>query len=98
MSSPLSDLGILVVLQLLAVVTHHRGALVRHAKLVNLHRRTVTALLIKSEGGGGHAVPACGLRPPSRHPCAAVGCIFLSPAHEVANVMHDNMQHAVQTW
>ena len=35
-SSPLSDLGVLLLPQLLSVVQHHRGALVRHAKLVGV--------------------------------------------------------------
>ena len=36
--SPLSDLGVLELPELLGVLQHHRGALVGHAKLVGVHR------------------------------------------------------------
>ena len=48
---PLSDLGVLVLPQLLAVVQHHRGPLVRHAKLVGVHRHTGHPLHTKVRGG-----------------------------------------------
>ena len=50
-SSPLSDLGVLVLPQLLAVVQHHRGALVRHAKLVGVHRHTGHPFHTEVKGG-----------------------------------------------
>ena len=37
--------------QPLAEVQHHRGAPVRHAKLVRVHRRTATPFIKKSKGG-----------------------------------------------
>ena len=37
-ASPLCDLGVLVLSQLLVVIQYHRGALVRHAKFVGVHR------------------------------------------------------------
>ena len=52
-SSPLSDLGVLVLPQLLAVVQHHRGALVRHAKLVGVHRHAGHPLHTEVKGGDG---------------------------------------------
>ncbi len=52
-SGPLSDLGVLVLAQLLAVVQHHRGALVRHAKLVGVHRHAGHPLHAEVKGGDG---------------------------------------------
>jgi len=52
-SGPLSDLGVLVLPQLLAVVQHHRGALVRHAKLVGVHRHTGHPLHAEVKGRNG---------------------------------------------
>ncbi len=52
-SSPLSDFGVLVLPQLLAVVQHHRGALVHHAKLVGIHRHTGHPLHTGVKGGNG---------------------------------------------
>ncbi len=52
-SGPLSDLGVLVLTQLLAVVQHHRGAFVRHAKLVGVHRHAGHPLHTEVKGGNG---------------------------------------------
>ena len=52
-SGPLSDLGVLVLPQLLAVVQHHRGPLVRHAKLVGVHRHAGHPPHTEVKGGDG---------------------------------------------
>ncbi len=89
------DLGVLLLAQLLAEVQHNRGALVRHAKLVGVHRHTGHPLYNEVKGGGGWGTPACrqraGQSPPNRRPHAATGCTSLSPAHRIDNVMQDNM-------
>ena len=90
-SSPLIDLGVLVLPQLLAVVQHHRGALVRHAKLVGVHRYTGHPLHTEVKRGNGVPQLAGKGKGTASHPCRTVGCAFLSPVHEIADVMHDKL-------
>lgn len=54
-SSPFCDLGVLVLPQLLVVVQHHGGALVRHAELVGVHRHAGHPLHAEVKGGDGVA-------------------------------------------